>query len=62
MLVISSFSIDIIAKAVNLSFNIVARKNVLILFKAEKHLSASDDVMGVVIKILSNLTVFGNED
>ena len=62
MLDISSFSIDIIANAVNLSFNIVARNNVLILFQTEKHLSASADVMGVVIKILSNLTVFGNKN
>ena len=59
---INVFSEDIMAKADNLSFNMVARKNVLILFSVEKHLSASELVIGAVINILSNLTVFGNDD
>ena len=53
---------DIIAKADNRSFNMVVRKNVLILLRVEKHLSASADVIGVVIKIFISLTVFENSD
>ena len=59
---INLFSMDIIAKALNRSFNMVERKNVLILLRVEKHLSASADVIGVVIKIFISLTVFGNTD
>ena len=59
---INLYSEDIIASADNLSFIMVARKNVLILFRVEKHLSASELVIGVVIKIFSNLTVFGKVD
>ena len=55
-------SLDIIANADNLSFIMVARTNVLIFFRVEKHLYASADVIGVVIKILSSLTVFSNVD
>ena len=62
MLEINSFSVDIIANPVNLSFTMVDRKKVLILLRVEKHLSASADVIGVVIKILSKFTVFGNSD
>src|SRR5215469_1997675 len=56
------FSIESIANADNLSFVIVLRKNVLILFKVEKHLSASAVVIGVVIKIFSSFVVFENDD
>ena len=50
---------DIIAKADNRSFNMVVRKNVLILLRDEKHLSASADVIGVVIKIFISLPLLG---
>ena len=58
---INLFSEDIIARADNLSFNMVAQRDVLILFRVEKHLSASELVIGVVINIFSNFTVFGND-
>ena len=51
-----------IANADNLSFIIVALKQVLIRFKVEKHLSASVLVIGVVINIFNNIIVFGNDD
>src|ERR1700755_2218087 len=40
----------------------VLRKKVFILFKVEKHLSASDVVIGVIIKICSSLVIFENVD
>src|SRR5215469_16148489 len=45
-----------------ISLVIVLRKNVLILFKVEKHLSASAVAIGVVIKIFISFVVFGNDD
>lgn len=57
-----ALSIDNIAKADSLSVAIVLRRKVLILFKVEKHLSASAVVIGVVIRIFNNLTVSENAD
>ena len=46
--IIRYFSMESIANADNLSSDIELRRNVLILFNVEKHLSASHNVIGIV--------------
>ena len=45
------------ARALNLSLPIVLLKKLLIRFNVEKHISLSEVVIGVVIKIFSNFEV-----
>ena len=49
-----------IASAINLSFNMVLRRKVLILFNVEKLCLLSNVVMGVVIIILTNFVTSQN--
>src|SRR5215469_6769840 len=56
ILVIKSFSIESIANAESLSWSIVFLRKVLILFKVEKHRSASDVVIGIVISTFNIFT------
>ena len=54
---IIAVSMEIIDKADSLSFAILLRRKDLTLFSVEKHLSASDEDMGIVIRILRSLIV-----
>ena len=60
MLRTSSLSMESMASAFRRSWPIAFRRNVLILFKVEKHLSASAVVIGVVMRMFNKLTVSEN--
>ena len=51
------FSIDSIAKALSLTSDIVFLKNVLTHLSVEKHLSASEEDIGIVIRSFKSPTV-----
>ena len=57
MFLTSSLSMESMATALRRSCPIEFRRNVLILFKVEKHLSASAVVMGVVMRMFNRATV-----
>ena len=54
------FSMESIARALSLSCAMVFLRKVFILFNVEKHLSDSDVVMGVVMRMFKRLTVSAN--
>lgn len=62
MSIINLCSIDNIARAESLSWHIVFLKNVFILFRVEKHLSASAVVIGIVTNMFNNFAHSLNVD